>query len=153
MVKRFFQFLLIVSFTFFSASFKWDKPTGIKSIDIIGVWQDENEEYRVRIEPNGPYYIGKIVWLKHGLDITGNPKRDELNPDPALRNRTYLGLPVLTGLEFDGEGWVNGDLYDVESGRTYSCNVSLIDYDKAEVRVYKGFPFLGRSLHFYRVSR
>lgn len=137
----------------FLGAFTTDKPTGLRSFDIMGVWQDENEEFKVRIEPNGPYYIGKIIWLKHGLDITGQPKRDQLNPDPSLRNRTFLGLPVLTGLEFDGERWVSGQLYDVESGKTYDCYVSLLSMNKAEVRAYIGFPFLGRSLYFNRVSQ
>ncbi|MCS6981401.1 MAG: DUF2147 domain-containing protein [Flavobacteriales bacterium] len=134
-----------------SEGFVMDKPTGLRSFDIMGVWQDEHGEFKVRIEPNGPYYIGKIVWLKHGLDTKGNPKKDELNPDPALRHRTYIGLPVITGLTFDGERWTGGKLYDVESGRTYDCYVSLITMNRAEVRAFIGFPFLGRSLFFDRV--
>lgn len=148
------KFILLSAVSLLLAgSFTTDKPTGLRSFDIMGVWQDENEEFKVRIEPNGPYYIGRIVWLKHGLDVTGQPKRDQLNPDPALRNRTFLGLPVITGLEFDGERWRGGRLYDVESGRTYDCYVSLITLDRAEVRAYIGFPFLGRSLYFNRVSQ
>lgn len=148
------KIVLLFTISFLMAGgFAADKPTGLRSFDIMGIWQDENEEFKVRIEPNGPYFIGRITWLKHGLDIHGQPKRDILNPDPALRNRTYLGLPVLTGLEFNGDRWSGGQLYDVESGKTYDCYVSLVTMDRAEVRAYIGFPFLGRSLYFNRVSQ
>ncbi|MFY8195787.1 MAG: DUF2147 domain-containing protein, partial [Novosphingobium sp.] len=48
---------------------------------------------------------------------------DVNNPDPALRKRKLVGLPILTGFVADGNKW-RGKIYDPESGRTYRSIVT-----------------------------
>jgi len=50
------------------------------------------------------------------------PTHDVNNPDPNLRGRAILGMPVLTGFAADGSG---GRAYDPKSGRSYRTSMSL----------------------------
>ena len=76
-----------------------------------------------------------------------NPQRsDDLNPDPALRERPLLGLTIMTGFTTDGDSrWKGGSVYDPNSGKTYKCKLKLIDANTLEVRGYIGVSWLGRT--------
>ncbi|WP_174287059.1 DUF2147 domain-containing protein [Sphingomonas bacterium] len=50
------------------------------------------------------------------------PHTDINNPDPALRDRPFLGLAVLSGFADAGDAW-RGRIYDPKSGRTYKSIV------------------------------
>lgn len=122
--------------------------------DICGIWLKDDGAFKVKIERIADKYYGKLMWLEQPLGKDGKPKRDELNPDPSLRSRPFIGLPVLTSLEYDGDGeWNDGDIYDVESGKTYSCKVMMESKNRAEVRAFMGFSFLGKSFFFDRVTQ
>jgi uncharacterized protein (DUF2147 family) len=60
---------------------------------------------------------------------------------------------VLSGLRYDAEQnmWVDGKIYDSNSGDTYDSVVSMQGHDKLYVRGYYLFEWLGRTLEFYRV--
>jgi len=114
----------------------------------IGVWATEGERSRVQIEDCGGRLCGKIVWLKEPLDADGQPKRDRNNPDEALRARTILGLPLLSGFKpapDAADEWVDGRIYDPESGKTYKSRMKLNADGTLEVRGYVGMPMFGRS--------
>ena len=85
-----------------------------------GLWLTDDHKGVVRIGPCGPHVCGWIVRvLARGPNV---PTRDVNNPDPNLRNRTILGMPVLTGFAADGSG---GRAYDPKSGRSYRTTLSL----------------------------
>ncbi|HRZ83632.1 MAG TPA: DUF2147 domain-containing protein, partial [Candidatus Hydrogenedentes bacterium] len=72
--------------------------------------------------------------------------RDRENPDKSLRDRPIQGLVFMTGFKFDGDGkWKGGKVYDAESGKTYSCKMTLKDRDTLEIRGYIGVSLLGRN--------
>jgi uncharacterized protein (DUF2147 family) len=55
-----------------------------------------------------------------------NPPRDKANPDPALRSRTLIGLPFLTGFRAAGRsGWSGGKIYDPDSGKSYDSKLKM----------------------------
>lgn len=94
----------------------------VKADDINGVWLNEDEDAHIKIENRDGKYYGTIVWLKEPIDDeTGKPKLDDENPDPELQKRPVMGLELLSGFEFDGDEWDDGDIYDPKSGKTYSC--------------------------------
>ena len=101
-------------------------------------------------------YYGKIVWLKEPLDeITGEPKLDDENEDPALRSRPVMGLMLLRDFEFDGDDeWTDGKIYDPKNGKTYSCYMEFRDdsKDNLKVRGYIGFSMIGRTTYWTRIE-
>jgi uncharacterized protein (DUF2147 family) len=107
----------------------------------IGRWLTDPPDGLIEISlaPDGTYQ-GKIV----GGD---SPNRTDLkNPDPAKRSAQLLGQRILRDLKYDGAGhWSGGNIYDPDSGHSYSCYLELLAPNKLKVRGYMGFSLLGRT--------
>jgi hypothetical protein len=74
--------------------------------DIRGLWVDHRDSDKhkvaVSIEDCDGLLCGRIYWLKKPTS-GGAPKRDQHNPDAALRDRPLCGLKIMTGFR-PGEG-------------------------------------------------
>ena len=121
-----------------------------------GVWMvDEDVAIAVALCGAGSL-CGRIAWLRAPSDGTGRPKRDERNPDAALRSRPLCGLTVLNGLVPvpDEPGrWGAGSFYDPRNGRSYGLMATLRSADVLVARVYIGMPFFGQDQTLLRVHR
>ena len=117
----------------------------IKPDDILGVWLTNGKEpAKIQIYKSGQKYFGKIVWLQKPLD-KGKPRLDINNPVKEKRNQQIVGLTILAGFEFDEHEWNDGKIYDPESGKTYSCYLSIKTATTLKVRGYLGFSMFGRT--------
>ncbi len=99
---------------------------------------------------------GRIVWLRAPHDDTGRPKRDEMNPDAALRHRPLCGLTVLNSLlpvPSEPDKWSAGSFYDPRDGHSYGLTATLRSADVLVARVYIGMPFFGKDQTLLRVQR
>ena len=91
-----------------------------------GDWLVENKFAQIRIENCGGALWGVVSWeTKAG--------RDKENPDPALRERPTLGMPILLEMkETTVDNWGTkeqrwqGRIYNAENGKTYSGNIKLL---------------------------
>jgi len=54
-----------------------------------------------------------------------NTDTDKNNPDPALRNRPIMGLPILIDMRPSQGRWT-GRVYNAENGKTYDANIGLV---------------------------
>ena len=116
-----------------------------KADDIIGTWLTGGEEpAKIQIYKLGDKYFGKIIWLKYPEE-NSLPRTDSKNPDKNKRNQEIVGLIILTNFSFDDDEWDGGKIYDPESGKTYSCNLSLKDKNTLNVRGYVGISLFGRT--------
>ncbi len=119
---------------------------GITEHSVEGVWlsADGTGWIKIELSDNGP--IGSIAGSP---DESGDRKpsdKDDLNPDPALRDRLLLGLTIMDGFTYAGDGkWKSGRIYDPNSGKTYKCNLTLVDENTLGLRGYIGFSLLGRT--------
>ncbi|WP_152414604.1 DUF2147 domain-containing protein [Blastomonas sp. AAP53] len=86
------------------------------SASIQGQWYTKGKRAVVTIAPCGANMCGRITRFieqpKDGVTTDVN------NPDPVLKKRKLVGLPILTGFVADGNKW-RGKIYDPESGKTY----------------------------------
>ncbi len=123
---------------------------------LLGMWktQPEGQDFaHVKITREGNTYVGTIVWLNQpdypaseGPQWVGKPKVDRNNPDASLRARPIIGLQILRGFSYDGDGvWSGGTIYDPKKGKTYSCKITLRADGTLFVRGYIGFSWLGRT--------
>lgn len=136
------RFLLVILFVgianFLSAQVQAD--------DILGKWITEGGKAIVQMfKTSDGKYAGKIVWLKEPYDENGKPKTDIHNPNPDLRQRPILNLVFLGGFEFSKNEWINGIIYDAESGNTYKAKISMTDKNTLNLRGYVGSPVFGRT--------
>ncbi len=92
-----------------------------------GDWLVEDGTARIRVVQCGSAYWGVISWTKDA------PGKDENNPDPALRNRSVLGIPILIGMKPAGNRW-EGQVYNAQDGSTYKSNISLLSPDVLKIQ-------------------
>ncbi|HCF60944.1 MAG TPA: DUF2147 domain-containing protein [Myxococcales bacterium] len=126
---------------------------------ILGRWITAKDISNVEISRCGENYCGKIVSLKEptygkGDPEEGKPQHDRENPDDTLKARPLIGLPLLEGFTYEGDGtWDDGTIYDPESGKTYKCVIRIADGGKTlNVRGFIGFSLLGRTTVWKRVE-
>ena len=119
--------------------------------DVLGFWMTEGDKAKIEIYKEGGKYHGKIVWLKEPLNEEGKQKLDKENPDKALRNKPILGIRLIKNFVFDDGQWEDGEIYDPESGKTYSARMKLKN-GELDVRGYIGAPMFGRSVVWTRAE-
>jgi len=113
---------------------------------VEGVWLSADGTGWIKIELGDSGLVGSIAGSPDNSDDRKPSDKDELNPDPALRDRLLLGLTIMDGFTHAGEGrWKNGRIYDPNSGKTYQCKLTLVDENTLELRGYIGISLLGRS--------
>ena len=92
----------------------------------VGAWLVEDGEGQIRIEECGANLCGYVSAAK-------NPgEKDRKNPDPELRGRSVMGMPILIDMKPSGNRW-NGRIYNAKDGKTYSANISLKSGDTLRV--------------------
>ena len=118
---------------------------------ILGQWVTAGGESRVEIERRDSLtFHGKIVWLRDPLK-NGKPVVDDKNPVDSLRNRPVLGLELLRGFSYAGDGvWSGGKIYDPKSGNDYSAKMTMINDTTLDLRGYVLIPLFGRTERWIR---
>nr|WP_295872276.1 DUF2147 domain-containing protein [uncultured Chitinophaga sp.] len=117
---------------------------------INGQWLNPEKDGKVDIYESSGKYYGKLVWMKTPYEADGKTlRKDSKNKDAKLRDRTILHQVILTGFKFENGKWVDGEVYDPKSGKTYS-SIMTLKGDKLELRGYIGTPLLGRTAIFTR---
>ncbi len=124
-----------------------------KASDVMGIWLTPGDNAaKIEIYKVGDKFYGKIVWMQNP-NINGKPKLDSNNPNSSKRNVPRLGLEIMKGFTFNGsDEWKNGDIYDPQSGKTYSGYMYLKDRNTLKLRGYVGFSFLGRTETWTRTN-
>lgn len=118
---------------------------------IIGVWQCD--DYKIEIFKPGNTYSAKLLWSKEMFEADGKTsKKDGKNPNEKLRSRSVQGLTHITDLIYKDGEYVDGKLYSVQDGNTYSFKGKLKGPDELETRGYKGVPLVGKSFKWKRVQ-
>jgi len=99
-----------------------------------GTWLTQAGDARVRVGKCGSGICGVIVGLKDPIDpATGKPQVDDKNPNPALKKRPMIGLPLFSGMRPTGPGKWSGQIYNADDGSTYASNVSATGPDTLRV--------------------
>jgi uncharacterized protein (DUF2147 family) len=110
----------------------------INKNSIIGQWKTDDSRAIIEIFENNGIYYGKIVWLKNTTDNKGNSRKDSKNPDKQKRITSILGATILNNFVFQNNAFINGKIYDPDSGSSYNCKLWLDDNNTLKVRDYCG---------------
>ena len=102
--------------------------------EATGVWLTQAGDARVRVSKCGDGICGVIVGLRDPINpATGKPQVDDKNPNPALRNRPMIGLPLFSGMQPSGPNRWSGQIYNADDGSSYVSHVSLAGPDTLKV--------------------
>lgn len=114
---------------------------------VLGQWQTLDRfgspESLVELYQDGEELQGKIVKLydDEKKDAVCEACSDE------RENQPIAGLVFITGLEADGEEWVNGTVLDPETGSEYDCKIWL---DGDTLKLKAGFGFISQTKEWKR---
>ncbi|WP_291868491.1 DUF2147 domain-containing protein [Bradyrhizobium sp.] len=104
------------------------------SAEATGIWLTQAGDARVRVSKCGGGICGVIVGLREPIDpATGKPPVDDKNPNPALRKRPMIGLPLFGGMQPSGPNRWSGQIYNADDGSTYVSHISLAGPDTLKV--------------------
>jgi uncharacterized protein (DUF2147 family) len=118
---------------------------------ITGIWLCD--DYKIGVFKSGNTYSAKLLWSKEMFEADGKTsKKDVKNPNEKLRSRSVQGLTHITGLIYEDGEYVDGKLYSVQDGNTYSIKGKLKGPNDLETRGYKGIPLVGKSFRWKRVQ-
>lgn len=94
----------------------------------VGQWTVANGQANIRVVECGGRYWGFVASERKPGGT------DKNNPDPALRARPTLGMPILLGMSRANQPatW-SGQIYNSQDGRTYSGRISLSGPDTLHV--------------------
>lgn len=155
--NHFFKRAFFCFFICFCVSdFSLPAQNSLKADDIIGEWWTPNNDGRITFFKCGTTYSGKVSGFKNPNDPeTGKPRLDKHNPDPSLRKRPIMGLVLFYNFEYNtcNSKYIEGELYDSDHGKTYSCWIKLINYNVLELHGFIGFSLIGKSVYFTRVRK
>ncbi|MGZ5911613.1 MAG: DUF2147 domain-containing protein [Reyranella sp.] len=130
---------------------------------VMGTWLTASGLAQVRLGPcpdpaNGPI-CGLVVGLINPKGPDGNAVAPDMatdyrNPDPALRTRKVIGMPLIWGFKktADPNAFEDGQIYNGENGKIYNANISLQPDGKLRLRGYVGTPMFGETQLWTRVN-
>jgi uncharacterized protein (DUF2147 family) len=109
-------------------------PARAQGTEPTGIWLTQAGDARVRVSKCGGGICGVIVWLREPIDSsTGRPQVDDKNPNPALKTRPVIGLPLFSGMRPSGPNKWSGQIYNADDGGTYASSVSMAGTDGLRV--------------------
>jgi uncharacterized protein (DUF2147 family) len=101
--------------------------TGSVSPYPTGEWLVAKQVARIKIADCNGRLWGVVAW-------EAQPGVDRKNPDPNLRSRPTLGMPILLGMTRSKLNQWDGQIYNSEDGNTYSANISLLNPSTLKVQ-------------------
>jgi uncharacterized protein (DUF2147 family) len=104
-----------------------------QAADPVGEWLVKEGTARIKVVscpqgPSQPPTLWGVIWAE------SRPGRDDKNPDPAMRNRPTLGIPILIGMKQTEPNLWNGKIYDATRGSLWDAKISVSRSDMLEVR-------------------
>lgn len=101
--------------------------------DPVGEWLVEDGSARIKVvscpqASSQPPTLWGVIWAEK------KPGRDTANPDPSMRNRPMLGVPILINMRQTQANLWNGKIYDARGGSLYDAKISVNRSDELEVR-------------------
>ena len=89
-------FIIAISAALLAAPSAYAQSAG----EPTGVWLTQAGDARVKVSKCGGGICGVIVGLKDPVDpATGKPQVDDKNPNPTLKKRPMIGLPLFSGMK------------------------------------------------------
>jgi uncharacterized protein (DUF2147 family) len=111
--------------------------------DPVGEWLVEDGSARIKVvscpaaAPNQPPTFWGVIWAE------AKPGADSKNPDPSMRNRPMLGVPILINMKQTEANKWEGKIYDANGGSLYDSHISVTRNDMLAVRGCMGVIFCG----------
>ena len=130
---------------------------------VMGTWLTQSGVAQVKMQPCGEPSAGPVCGFVVGLvnpkgpdgqSVSADQATDYRNPDPNLRGRKVIGMPLIWGFKktADPNAFEEGHIYNGENGKVYTANISLQPDGTLRLRGYVGSPMFGETQIWTRIS-
>jgi len=121
---------LVLSGTFLLAA---TVGAAAQTADPVGEWLVKEGTARIKVVscpqgPGQPTALWGVIWAET------KPGVDDKNPDPSMKNRPMLGMPILIGMKQTQPNRWDGKIYDATRGSIFDSHISVNRSDMLEVR-------------------
>ncbi len=134
---RYFLFFILSSFTFIGS-----KLTNSND-QIIGNWISPDKDVIVNCYKVGDQYFGKVVWFKKYYD-------DKHGKNPTVPEDQWINSVVMKHFVFKDNEWKDGEIYDLNSGKSYSSFIEMDEVNSLKVTGYIWLSIFGETTVFNR---
>lgn len=125
----------------------------INSQTIFGKWHSTNDETGkvdsvIEMYKKDGKAFAKIIQIN-------DPERQKAVCDLCTgenKNKSILGLEILTGLEKDDDEWSGGEILDPRNGKVYNCYIKLVKPNKLKIRGFIGVSLFGKTKYWKRAE-
>lgn len=117
--------LLVMTFALVSTAPAYAAPASVN-----GKWLTTDKDSIITISQCGKTVCGRITRIL--VKTPDANQKDVNNPNPKLRSRPVIGLPILTEFKPDGKKW-RGRIYDPRDGKSYRSVLTLLKNGKLKV--------------------
>lgn len=105
-------------------------PPPLESVS--GYWRTQLQGAVVEVRPcAGQAPCAFLAWIDPAK--ARGVTRDLRNPDPALRSRPLVGVPIVWGLRAAEDGWTGGRVYNPETGQVFRSAMQPLPGGKLKV--------------------
>jgi uncharacterized protein (DUF2147 family) len=111
---------------------------------LTGVWLTASGNLEVGVESCGAALCGKVV------RVAANRAMDQAGGNDSANS--VIGLMILKDFTPSSDNEWDGEIYNRENGKTYSCRIELAADDTLKVHPYKFLPLFGQTQIWHRVS-
>ena len=150
-MKRFFLTICAVMMTVVA----FGQGLNTKADEIIGTYLTDRggskSKVRVTKQADGTY-DARVIWVENAYDANGNKRKDEKNPDKALRNVDVDNILLVEGLRYDAatKMWGGAKIYDPTKGIKVNATAEFETKDKLKLR--GTIMGLGVTLYWVRIA-
>jgi uncharacterized protein (DUF2147 family) len=113
---------------------------------VLGRWLTHTGNVEIEIAPCGEALCGTVV------KVLANRSMSRPGEESPAESRATVGMAILKNFVASGKGEWEGEIYDRESAKTYSCRISLQAKDELTVRPYVLLTLFGKTLVWTRVA-
>ena len=110
-----------------------EPPAANTAHPVYGVWQSTSLSAQIEIAPcEGGAICGKLLSADRPKK---NPELlDVHNKNPAKRQLSLIGQPILEGFKGGPHKWTGGHVYNPDDGKHYSASITVVDNNHLHVK-------------------
>ena len=133
------KFLIAIICALFMAAPSMAQGLNDKGDNIIGEYMSDRggSKSKIRITKNADgSYDAQVFWVENPTDKDGKKRKDEKNPDKALRNVDIDKVVLVKGLKYipSKKMWGDAKIYDPTKGLKVSATAEFETQDKLKLR-------------------
>ncbi len=132
--------LLLINLSFVSP-----KSFDYSPDQLLGNWMSPQKDLIINCYKVNGQYFGKVVWFKKYYD-------EKHGKNLAVPEEHWLNYEVMKHFVFSNNEWKDGEIYDLNTGKSYSAYITLDGPNTLKLKGYIWLTIFGETTEFTRYT-